>query len=445
MSPENDKAAALGGNAFNPKVVFGLLLFGALAFFATLYFIGTGNTGADLNNGSAHANGKGLHGYAALAALLEEDGHEVTLSRNQANLDDEGLLILTPPQNADPEDIDKIVLDRAYVGPTLIILPKWIAYQMPSLPGGKTEEGWVQLAGIAAPDWPSKLAGELPIEIEHADTEGGFDPAKTTQKHQASWTGLGAGGTLPSSSNLFTNAPRLIPLILDGENAALAGYIEDYGYYPELAAEAGVDPGNPDDFDGEKWPVVFVIEPDLVNNYGFSDKNTAQNAHILIDLISQNGEVPVIFDMTLNGLGAQQSLLALAVTPPFLAATLCLILAMIVVALRAFRRFGPPVAQGRAIAFGKARLVRNSAGFIQRSKRLHLLSGPYADMIRERVSKILGLRHSDENAIDAALSRRAPDAPSFAECAHRLRNARSPQELLRAADALKSIERMLTK
>ncbi|MGB7408735.1 MAG: DUF4350 domain-containing protein, partial [Pontixanthobacter sp.] len=152
---------------------------------------------------------------------------------------------------------------------------------------------------------------------------------------------------------------------------------------------------------------------------------------------------PVVFDLTLNGLGAQQNLLTLAFRPPFLAATLCLILALLVVAWRAFRRFGPPVAQGRAIAFGKNQLVANSAGFIQRSKRFHLLSGPYADMLEKRIAKLLGLRAVDPVRMDSALAARAPDSPRYSAAVAELRDARQPKDIIRAAAALKSIERKL--
>ena len=79
--------------AFDPKVVLGLVLVGAIAFVATLYFIGTGNTGRDINNGGAHASAKGLNGFAGLATLLEESGHEITFARSPGRLEDEVLVI----------------------------------------------------------------------------------------------------------------------------------------------------------------------------------------------------------------------------------------------------------------------------------------------------------------------------------------------------------------
>ncbi len=175
----------------------------------------------------------------------------------------------------------------------------------------------------------------------------------------------------------------------------------------------------------------------------YTDRERAALAHEIIDLAMEGEDLPIVFDLTLNGLGRTQNLLTLAFAPPFLAATLCLALAMIVVAWRAFRRFGPPLAEARAIAFGKRRLVANGAAFILRTRRLHLLTGPYIETMRQRLAAALRLRGSDDETLDRAISTRLPDAPGFAESAAALREAARPNEILRAASALKSLERKL--
>ncbi|GAA4642902.1 hypothetical protein GCM10023115_08620 [Pontixanthobacter gangjinensis] len=422
--------------AFNPKVVFSLLLFGAAAFFATLYFIGSGNTGEDINDGQAHAAGKGLNGFAALAAMLEAEGYDVSLSRSKGALDDGGLLILTPPSHAEAEEITAVLNDRRYVGPTMVILPKWAAFQLPAIFGGEAKDGWVQIIGSQRPKWTDDLEQEYSLTVESANEN---------PNALITWQGLGMAGRLPDSRHLSASDSALFPLVVGRSGEAFAGYIDDDVYYPLLSEASGIDADNGEHLDQNKWPVMFVIEPDLMNNFGFADRGRAELAVELVSLSMQRNNLPVTFDLTLNGLGQSENLLTLAFTPPFLAATLCLILALIVIAWRAFHRFGPPVAEGRSIAFGKARLVKNSAGFIQRSKRLHLLSGPYTDMMRARLGKALALRHIDDEAIDIALARRINDAPSFTQRAADLRNAKSPHDILRAAAALKSIERMLTK
>ena len=442
-TPENSPTGSAGGaGAFNPKVVLGLLLFGAAAFLATLYFIGSGNTGRDANNGQAHAAANGLVGYAALVNLLESDGHEVSISRSVGNLKDEGLLVITPPRFADAEEITKIIEERRYIGPTLVILPKWYSSGIPEFADVEHEDGWVMLGNIGAPDFVEEFEGNLQMLLKTGEL-------RQTDVH---WSGLGLTGKLPDHKQVMGfEEEHLIPLIADADGDMLAGYLDDGGSYPVLDDATGnASPTRPldeddDEYydDADQWNVTFVAEPDLFNNYGMADQTRAILAHELIDTVMEGEDLPITFDVTLNGLGQSQNLLTLAFTPPFLAATLCLILALIVVAWRAFRRFGPAMAEQRAIAFGKQRLVANSAGLIQRSGRLHLLTDPYADMIEARLAAKLGLRHPETEAIDAALARRLPDERSFSDLSAWLRSARRPGEILRAAHALKSIERKL--
>ncbi|MEZ5693784.1 MAG: DUF4350 domain-containing protein [Altererythrobacter sp.] len=431
--------------AFNPKVVFGLLLFGALAFFAMLYFIGTGQTGGNDNNSDSHAASYGLNGYAGLVQLLEEDGTDVSVSRNQAELTEYNLLVITPPKYADPEDIAKVIADRRYSGPTIVILPKWDVAPASFFTSQDVEEGWVELTGASEPNWAEDLdeaqrdaSGpySLPIDIE---VEVG--------KRLPVWRGMGMDGELPDGKSVqeITDG-NLIGLINGGSGKMLVGYLDDSGNYPayEEAAGYGQSSYEDDEYRDSQYGVIIVAEPDLMNNYGMATRNRAALARKIIRTAMDGDDLPVVFDVTLNGLGGTQNLLTLAFTPPFLAATLCLIIAMFVVAWRSFRRFGPAVDEGRAIAYGKERLVRNSAGFIQRTRRLHLLSGPYASMMRERIAGALALRRPDDDAIDNALARRLPDEPQ--SLSHRLatlRNARTRADIIRAADALKSIERKL--
>ena len=420
---------------FNPRVVLGMLVFGAIAFIAMLYFIGAGETGRGDNDGGAHGAARGLTGYAALAQLLEGRGHRVSLSTSAARLDDSDLLILTPPHFTDAEELTELIERRRYQGPTLVILPKWFAREVPPSADVEAEDGWVVLGGSQEPFWLEMLEGDLALGAEIAELDRGGDH----------WRGLGRSGALPDPGQVmaFTEA-SLVSVLEDSKGRVVAGYLDDGGYYPLLDAAVGVPAGDPDELDGDRWNVMFVAEPDLFNNYGMADRERAALALELVELTMEGEELDIVFDLTLNGLGRTQNLLTLAFAPPFLAATLCLILAMIVVAWRAFRRFGPPLAEARAIAFGKTRLVANSAGFIERTGRMHLLTRPYASLMAQRIARLLGLRRADEAAIDEALLRRRTDAPPFSAAAARLRAARTKQETLRAARALKDIERTLT-
>jgi hypothetical protein len=149
--------------------------------------------------------------------------------------------------------------------------------------------------------------------------------------------------------------------------------------------------------------------------------------------------------MTLNGFGASENLLTLAFRPPFLAATLCLLLALLIIGWRAFMRFGPPaVAAGPNIAFGKRQLITNGAGMILRARRFALLAAPYAALSSRRIAERLGLSRPDPQAIDAALARRLPLEEPFTRRAARLEAAETPAEILAAAQALGELNTKLT-
>jgi hypothetical protein len=415
-------------NPFSVRSVLVMVLFGAVVFVALLWMIGSGMTSPSGNNGGAHAASKGLNGYAAVVQLLEKRGYKTSLSRSAATLDDPGLLILTPPHNAKGAEIERIVSKRRYIGPTLVITPKWQVQSAADAKGGK--RGWVQLGGTAAPNWPGFM-DEVGVAI-------GRSPK--------GWSAAGLSGELPVPATTETGAGEgLEPLVLDRNGGILAAYFQDKGYYPALE-DLALERHWEGDGKTETYPVILVFEPDLLDNYGMARKENAQLAERLVAAALSGSQKRVAFDVTLNGLGRSPNLLTLAFTPPFLAATLCLLLAALALGWRAFLRFGPPLASTRQIAFGKRPLVANAAGLIRRTGRLHLVTGPYADHLRERIARTLGLPRQPtpqtaEAAIDQALAQRLPDAPAFSALAARLRAERRPLAILRAAQELHSLER----
>jgi len=419
--------------AFNPRTVLGIVVFGAIAFLATLWFIGQGDTGPGPENGQAHAAGHGLAGYAGLADMLEKQGYEVSLSRSRGRLDDEDtLLVLTPTAWSDGDDLREIIDGRRYSGPTLVILPKWFAAELPASTKG-AKEGWVRLFGASKPSFAGELEDELEMTLELA----------ILKASAADWEGLGLSGRLPDRGKVLAlDGGPWVSLVRDANGRDIAAFADDGGCYAALETAAEVEPLSEDEC-AQKWAVTVVFEPDLVNNYGLADRDRALLAARLIDLAGEERQFPIVFDLTLAGFGGQRNLLTLAFQPPFLAATLCLILALLIVGWRAFGRFGPPLAEGREIAFGKAQLAANAAGFVRRSGRLHLLGAPYAALIARRLAAAFGLRTADPAQIDAALARRSPDGPTYSGLAARLASARGATETLRAAHALHTLERTL--
>ncbi|OYX67310.1 MAG: hypothetical protein B7Y88_00645 [Sphingomonadales bacterium 32-64-17] len=404
-------------STFRPGAVALVVLVGAASFLLLLFAIAHGLDGASERDGRAHAKSQGLDGYAGFVSLLEGSGHAVSLSYSEGNLDDYGLLVLTPRFDADGEELAEIIDQRRYMGPTMLVLPKWIAMPIPDSVPVEAEPGWVLLANAAPPPWFDALGIGEGARLA-IGTTGGF-------------SGFGYEGTLPDGTNAMalveTGESTIEPLVVDSEGDMLAGALYT---------------------DNEAWPLVIVFEPDLVNNWGMADETRARLADALIHEASEDEDLDLTFDMTLPGLAKTQNLLTLAFTPPFLAATLCLILAALLVAWRAFQRFGPPFTEAPAMAQGKRQLAMNGAALLARLKRWHLLGAPYAALVAQRIASRLSLREPEgearERAIDRALIRAGHEGESFGHWATLLREASKPADILRASRALRSIERTLT-
>ena len=415
--------------AFSRFGAFVLVAFGCAVFLAMIYLIASGaEFGGGGRDGEAHANGSGLNGYAGLTRLLEAEGYEVTRSRSPSGLKTEGLLVLTPTPYTDAEEFAEILKDRENLGPTLVILPKWNAtlppQNLPPKAREKFKQGWVILGDAVPAEWSADLPA--PYRLTHL-------AAKPAAKGRLpSWGGYGIKGQLPTQTVLYAKAdPAHRSLVTDGSGHALAVLIE---------GEEGEDY-----YENAHW-TAFVADADLMNNYGLADGARARAALALVEELSYDGDISeVTFDLTLNGFGASENLLTLAFRPPFLAATLCLLMALLIVGWRAFQRFGPAAASGGpAIAFGKRRLIANGAGLIVRARRFRLLGAPYAALSARRIADRLGLVRHDRESIDAALARRLPDEEPFSRRAARMEAATKPADILSAAQALDTLATKLS-
>ncbi len=435
---------------FSRAGVLGIIVVGLTAFVAMLYFLSVGDTGPDdSNNGQAHAAANGLNGFSALVELVEADGYSATVSREQGKLETTDLLVLTPPGFTDAEELAQIIENRQYVGPTLVILPKWNATAVDQLfqvqDPEKVRDGWVFLGGMSAPSWFEAEEGPLALELEPGglganaavnDALAAASQSSTTAPKQTFATRYPLAklnGQLPSGAGFFAKPNDAHdPLVVDQSGRTIAFSLEGEKFSAEFEDDDGnamarTDPSN--------W-VVFVVEPDLMNNWGIADKQRALAAISIIRSMNYGDFDGVVFDLTLNGFGGAMNLLTLAFQPPFLAATLCLLLAILIIGWRAFMRFGPTSASAHAAAFGKARLVTNGADLIVRAGRLRLLAEPYITLSARRLARALGLPKPDAAAIDAALAVRQPGEAPFSARAAELRRATKAADILRAARAL---------
>jgi hypothetical protein len=101
-------------------------------------------------------------------------------------------------------------------------------------------------------------------------------------------------------------------------------------------------------------------------------------------------------------------------------------------------RFGPARPPVRAIPFGKAALVENSAGLVRLAHREVRLGGGYADVVRDDAARAgAAPPNLNDEALEAYLDRfTRPGETPFSRLAHALRSARDRHEMMAAARAL---------
>jgi hypothetical protein len=260
----------------------------------------------------------------------------------------------------------------------LLVAPKWMAAIDPRHPGWVMGGGLDNLALAQAP---------LRAAVGKIDLDSQAGTTAATLHGVGELTDLGALPLGPIRSLRAVSAPDATPLLDDG-----AGH----GVLIRTA------PG-----------VLVLSDPDLLDNLGLADARTAGAAVALLDALD-GGNGPIVFDVSLDGLGRPRSLLGLALAPPFLGATLCLLAAAVLMGAHAAVRFGPAQAEGRALALGKAALLDNTAMLIGLARR----------------EPAMGRRY-------AALDRLAPHArPPFATLAGEAERARDVAALMRAVRAL---------
>jgi hypothetical protein len=182
--------------------------------------------------------------------------------------------------------------------------------------------------------------------------------------------------------------------------------------------------------------IYILADPDLLNNHGMGDERQARAALSLLDYVNSTGATSVLFDVTANGLGRSRSPLRLAFDAPFLAVTLTIFAAMLLAGWQALVRFGPARLPERAIAFGKAALVDNSAALIRKAGRETRLGGRYVEVIRDRAIDLFRLPPALDREESRARLEGLNPGRSFAALEHRAEAARTRDELLGAAQSL---------
>jgi hypothetical protein len=352
---------------FRPLVVLVLLLVGIFSFSA--YFVLQAYA-PDLksgDDGGAQALSRSAVGFAGLVRLLQAENATVLINRDPpAKRDpDWGLLVLTPEETTKPSDLFDFT---TAAGPTLVVLPKWQTLPDP------LNSSWVRSAGLIDPKTiAALLAGRVAATVSQRTHTA---PVQLTA---ADAPGQAPVATGPIDHLQTLSAEGMIPVLTDRTGAALLVRTGDSRLY-------------------------VLSDPDLLNTQGLNNLATARAGTNLL-LAMRQGDGPIVFDVTLDGVKHSQSLLKLAFEPPFLGATLCLVGAAFLMALHAASRFGAPEQTGRALALGKLALAENSAGLIRMARREPRMAGGYLELNRNAVAKALGATRLSGAELDAYIDR----------------------------------------
>jgi hypothetical protein len=385
---------------FNVRLVAGLVAAGFAGFVALILLVAYGSRIMPIHGREASTLSVSATGYKALTTLVGRL-RETTMVRYPSELATDDLVVVAIEQGNRPEDVARLLelrRDKA----TLIILPKWIT--MPDL----GHPGWIRPLGPGAGQAGARLlGGKHTVRVS---------PAEASPDRYADGRDFLEGLRVPVPRNVQTlDGADLTPLVTLPNGDALVARLGEQPHY-------------------------IVADPDLLNNHGLKSPAGAQAALALIDAVNSQADGPIAFDLTVNGLAGDNSpsLLRTMLEPPFLAMTLALVFAAILAGLHGAFRFGQPRAEARAIAFGKAALVENSAGLIRLARREARLGGAYADVVRQEAARLSGAPPGlQDEALDAYLDRLTKDdRPPFSALAARLAHARDRHELVAAARAL---------
>jgi hypothetical protein len=286
----------------------------------------------------------------------------------------------------------------------LVILPKWATLPDPA------RRGWVHVLGPGLGRATSRFVGKsATVDLARADDDR---------------------PRMVRGVDLLTAVTALVPSlpqVVNGDNVTPLLALPDGG---ALIARVG---------DGQLY---VAADPDLFDNHGLKDPRTARAALAIIDALNETGTRRIDFDLTMNGFGTaarkeHPSMLRTALEPPFLAMTLALLVAALLAGLHGAFRFGPIRRPIRALAFGKAALVENSAGLIRLARREATLGPAYVEVLRQEAARAAYLPPTVQgDQLDAHLDRLTRHGDSFSTHALRLSHAYDRAGLVAAARAL---------
>lgn len=388
---------------FAVRTVVILVIGGALLLLASILMSGFGDEIARVAGDAPAADRKDGAGYHAFKRLV--DAVQPPRSAPEEPQVTSAILILTPTEATRPEDVKAIVDKRIALAelasddedddttplryPTLIILPKWQVEKLPL-------QDRVQRTGEVNGYKVSRL---IPAETDR-HTEDRSDIGIAAEEYPAL-----RPFALPDRPVSAVLGKTIYPLIGARDGAAVLGQV-----------------GSSDTF--------VLVDPDLVNNRALADERNAKAALAMLRAIDPENDGRAVFDKSLHYARGDRNLVKLLFLPPFLGVTLALIAAAVLAGIAAAGRFGPPIAEKRAVAAGKRALIDNIVALTRLAGRTPQVGPRYADTMLEVVSRrlLMGETPSAER-LDRV-------HPGYSDIDRRLRDARTESEALAAAQDL---------
>ena len=431
---------------FRPVTLISLLLIGFFAFGALIVLGGFAKDLRKAPPGQATPRSISAVGYKALTDYLERLDYDIEETRGKRDFYERGnrLVIYSP---AWPSGRVKRSLKSQGDETSLIILPKWSVSPMTAQKGEESRKGWARKDRGSGLYYPSSYRGmieDLPVIKRKRDTSPDAQPFFVTPKDR-----ILSDSHAPDFASLqyfdltsrWTKHLDILREIREAEaEERRRKRAEERGrkYEPKKKkkkkSEAEDEDNDTDEASEEKKPdplpqheVLFKIdghavlirlegtdtfvlsEPDLVNTMAFTSQGGAMLASALIDDVIDEAGIDLLtadFDVSLHGIQSNRNIIKLMVTPPFLAATLCLLAAGGLVAWQGFNRFGDPSRMKPDYAQGPVSLARTAAEFMGIANRAHRTGEAYAELLRRQVAIQLGYKARTSDHIDTLLDAR---------------------------------------
>lgn len=326
---------------FSVRVLVALVAVGILAFVG-LTFVSL--VSPDLQRErdyDASAYSVSAIGHKALVETLRASGRTVLVSRGDSAVKagPGNLLLAVEPISA--ELLKKVVGTARSARTTLIVLPKWLIRRHEENPR------WVDWHEPVGEDLVAKIAAPLVRDLRLL---------RDREAREVSGSFIDAPMPL-AVDNLQLLRPHLDlePLLKVGDGILLARV-------------------------GRNYSRTFLLsDPDILNNLGIGRGRNAELTAMILDRLSGSDDA-FVFDEEIHGFGQRPDLWRNLLSPPLLAPTLAVSLALLALVLSGVRRFGPAMKARPEHAAGRGTLYDVTAMLLGQRGDYRLLAREYAAM-----------------------------------------------------------------